>query len=69
MSVDPEDRMRAALEREDPTLHEGDEEVGDHEALRLLEHSESVDGGRRIRRHRLRLVLSRDASSGGGAAS
>ena len=48
--------MRAALEREDPTLDEGNEEVGGHEALRLLEHPESADGGRGIRRHRLRLV-------------
>ena len=49
VSAHPEDRMRAALEREDPALDEGDEEVGGHEALRLLEHSESADGGRRVR--------------------
>ena len=45
----PEDWMRAALEREDPVLDEGDEEVGGHEALRLLKHPESADGGRRVR--------------------
>ena len=56
VSAHPEDRMRAALEREDPALDEGDEEVGGHEALRLLEHPESADGGCRIRRKRLWLV-------------
>ena len=40
--------MRAALEREDPALDEGDEEVGGHEALQILDHSESPDGGRRV---------------------
>ena len=61
--------MRAALEREDPALDEGGEEVGGHEALRLLEHSESADGGRRVRRHRLRFVPPGGMSPGGGAAS
>ena len=69
VSARPEDRMRAALEREDPALHKGDEKVGGHEPLRLLEHSESADGGRRVRRHRLRFVLPGSASSGGGPAS
>ena len=41
--------MRAALERKDSALDEGDKEVGGHKALRLLEHSESADGGRRVR--------------------
>ena len=58
--------MRAALEQEDPALHEGDEKVGGHEALRLLEHWESADGGRRVRRHQLRFVLPGSASPGGG---
>ena len=37
------------MEREDSALNEGDEEVGGHEAFRLLEHSESADGGRCVR--------------------
>ena len=69
VSAHPEDWMGAALEREEPALNEGDEEVGGHEALRLLEHSESADGGRRVRRHRLRLVPPVRLKPGGGAAS
>ena len=61
------DQMRAALEREDPALDEGDEEVGGHEALRLLEHPESADGVRCIRRHRLRFVAPVGPSPSGRA--
>ena len=49
MPSHPKYRIRAAVEREDSALDEGDEEVSAHEALRLLEHPESADNGRSIR--------------------
>ena len=60
--------MREPVEREDPTLNEGNKEVGGHEALRLLEHSESADGGRRVRRYRFRFVPLGGTSPSRGAS-
>ena len=57
-----------ALEREDPALHEGNKKVRGHEALRLLEHPESANGGRRVRRHRLWFAPPGGPSPGGGAS-
>ena len=41
----PTDQMRTALERENPTLDEGDQQVGRLEAFGLSQLPEPLDGG------------------------